>query len=97
MVRITAVSRSVASVLEAVGDLSYAWEILGDYVAVLHARVRAEPRTAVLLRATFLKLASILDVPLVRISVGINHWSRPAWDIFKPLYLAQIELVFHDS
>jgi len=30
-------------------------------------------------------------------SVGINHWSRPAWDIFKPLYLAQIELVFHDS
>lgn len=68
MVRITAVSRSVASVLEAVGDLSYAWEILGDYVAVLHARVRAEPRTAVLLRATFLKLASILDVPLVRIA-----------------------------
>jgi len=23
--------------------------------------------------------------------------SRPAWDIFKPLYLAQIELDFHDS
>ena len=22
---------------------------------------------------------------------------RPAWDTFKPLYLAQIELVFHDS
>ena len=22
---------------------------------------------------------------------------RPAWNIFKPLYLAQIELVFHDS
>jgi len=22
---------------------------------------------------------------------------RPAWDIFKPLYLAQIEVVFHDS
>ena len=22
---------------------------------------------------------------------------RPAWDIFKPLYLAEIELVFHDS
>ena len=33
----------------------------------------------------------------VLLSVGINHWSRPAWDIFKPLYLAQIELVFHDS
>ena len=30
-------------------------------------------------------------------SVGINHWSGPAWDIFKPLYLAQIELDFHYS
>jgi len=33
----------------------------------------------------------------VHVGVGINHWSRPAWDIFKALYLAQIELVFHDS
>jgi len=35
--------------------------------------------------------------------VGANQcWNqslgrRPAWDIFNPLYLAQIELVFHDS
>jgi len=36
---------------------------------------------------------------------GLSRWTvlesmtgrRPAWDIFKPLYLAQIELVFHDS
>jgi WD40 repeat protein len=34
---------------------------------------------------------------IVQDSVGINHWSRPVWDIFEPLYLAQIELVFHDS
>jgi len=26
---------------------------------------------------------------------SLGRW--PAWDIFKPLYLAQIELVFHDS
>jgi len=29
-------------------------------------------------------------------SVGINHWSTAGLG-FKPLYLAQIELVFHDS
>ena len=27
-------------------------------------------------------------IALAGVSVGINHWSRPAWDIFKPLYLA---------
>lgn len=30
-------------------------------------------------------------------SVGINRRSKPAGDIFKPIYLAQTELVFHDS
>ncbi|KAH8091480.1 hypothetical protein JL720_5786 [Aureococcus anophagefferens] len=68
MVRITNVQHSVMHVIESVSDLSYAFDILGDYVPILHDRVRGDPRTAVLLRATFLKLASILDVPLIRIS-----------------------------
>ncbi|KAJ1461470.1 WASH complex, subunit strumpellin [Pelagophyceae sp. CCMP2097] len=68
MVRITNMHHGVLSQLEAIGELAYAWGLLGDYVGILHARVRAEPSTAVLLRALFLKLASILDVPLIRIS-----------------------------
>ena len=44
-------------------------------------------------------VANICGLPMHKVvgSVGINHWSMPAWDIFKPLYLAQSELVFHDS
>lgn len=68
MVRITNVQGTVVELIETIADLSYAWEILPDYVAILHDRVRRDPATAVLLRATFLKLASILDVPLTRIS-----------------------------
>ncbi|KAJ8611733.1 hypothetical protein CTAYLR_009190 [Chrysophaeum taylorii] len=66
MVRLTNVQST--NVLETVADLSYAWEVLRQYVGILRDRIRADPSTAVLLRATFLKLASILDVPLVRIS-----------------------------
>lgn len=68
MVCISAITPDTIHVIEAVSDLSYAWGLLGDYVPIFHERVRAEPSTAVLLRATFLKLASILDVPLVRIA-----------------------------
>lgn len=39
---------------------------------MIHARVREEPSYSVLLRAGFVKLASILDVPLTRINeVGV--------------------------
>ena len=48
-------------------DLSYAWEIVNDYISSFHDRVRRDPRSVVLLRATFLKLVSILDVPLTRV------------------------------
>jgi len=53
--------------LSTVSDLSYAWEIVNDYIHSFHERVRRDPRSVVLLRATFLKLVSILDVPLTRV------------------------------
>ena len=38
-----------------------------------------------------------VDVDVER-GVGINHWSTAGWGyIFKPIYLGQIELDFHDS
>ena len=56
------------NIIENVSDLSYAWETLGDYLDVFHERIRKDPSSVVLLRATFLKTASILDVPMIRIS-----------------------------
>lgn len=68
MIRTVNIKNEVLNVLEDISDLSYAWQVLGDYLAVFHERIRKDPASVVLLRATFLKTASILDVPLVRIA-----------------------------
>jgi WASH complex subunit strumpellin len=69
MIRTVNIKHELMHVVENISDLSYAWETLGDYMAVFHKRIRDDPGAVVLLRATFLKTASILDVPLVRITL----------------------------
>lgn len=68
MIRTVNVKSEVMQVLETISDLSYAWDVLSDYLDIFHDRIRKDPNSVVLLRATFLKTASILDVPLVRIT-----------------------------
>jgi WASH complex subunit strumpellin len=67
MIRVVNVTDTIVGRLSTVSDLSYAWEIINDYISSFHERVRRDPRSVVLLRATFLKLVSILDVPLTRV------------------------------
>ena len=61
MIRVVNVTDTIVARLSTVSDLSYAWEIINDYIGSFHERVRRDPRSVVLLRATFLKLVSILD------------------------------------
>jgi len=68
MLRTVNITGVVMSHMETITDLAYGWELLNDYMSVLQKRIEGDPQTVVLLRATFLKLASILDVPLTRIS-----------------------------
>jgi WASH complex subunit strumpellin len=68
MIRTVNIKSDILTVLENISDLSYAWQTLNDYLEVFHERVRKDPSSVVLLRATFLKAASILDIPLVRIA-----------------------------
>ena len=68
MIRTVNIKMEYVNIIENVSDLSYAWETLGDYLDVFHERIRKDPSSVVLLRATFLKTASILDVPMIRIS-----------------------------
>ncbi|GLD95032.1 hypothetical protein PINS_up003657 [Pythium insidiosum] len=67
MVRTVRIRDEVMAIIENVSDLSYAWEIINDFMKILHQRVKSDPSSVILLRAVFLKLASILDVPLTRI------------------------------
>jgi WASH complex subunit strumpellin len=68
MIRTVNIKNEMMTILENISDLSYAWELLADYLNIFHKRIENDPTSVVLLRATFLKTASILDVPLVRIT-----------------------------
>lgn len=58
--------------IQIVADLSYAWEIIDNYTAFMQYGIKADPTSVIKLRATFLKLASALDLPLFRIlQVGV--------------------------
>jgi len=51
-----------------IGDFSYAWGVINDYVPLMQEQIKIEPSSVLKLRATFLKLTSILQLPLVRIN-----------------------------
>ena len=54
--------------LSVISDMSYGWEVIGDYTNLMRNRVQRDSFSVLKLRATFLKLVSILDAPLVRIN-----------------------------
>jgi WASH complex subunit strumpellin len=50
-----------------ISDISYAWEIINDYVDSMQKRIKKDPGLIIKIRSTFLKLATMLELPLVRI------------------------------
>jgi WASH complex subunit strumpellin len=68
MIRTVNVSEKVLTNLDIVSDFSYAWILINDYTNLMHDRINKDPAICLLLRSTFLKLSSILSLPLVRIT-----------------------------
>ena len=54
--------------LQIIADLSYAWNIIDYYTMYMQTSIKEQPKLVSKLRCTFLKLASALDIPLVRIN-----------------------------
>lgn len=54
--------------LQIIADLSYAWSIIDNYTQIMQESIKAQPNLVIKLRATFLKLASALEIPLLRIN-----------------------------
>lgn len=54
--------------LHIIGDLSYAWISIDKFTAIMQESVQKQPSLVIKLRATFLKLASALEIPLLRIN-----------------------------
>ncbi|CAF1096037.1 unnamed protein product [Adineta ricciae] len=73
MILLNNVQESTISIMDLVADLSYAWIIIDSFTGVMQEGIKRSPSLVTKLRATFLKLASALDLPLVRINqVGSN-------------------------
>ncbi|XP_023037497.1 WASH complex subunit homolog 5 [Drosophila willistoni] len=55
--------------IQMICDFSYAWQLLQrDYTAHMQEHIKRQPRAVIGIRAIFLKLASTLEVPLMRIN-----------------------------
>jgi len=55
-------------ILATVSDMSYAWQLIREFVPRMQEQIKKDPSSVIMLRSTFLKLSSILDLPLVRIN-----------------------------
>ncbi|EDV23219.1 uncharacterized protein TRIADDRAFT_27621 [Trichoplax adhaerens] len=67
MLRIINIKEENLISLDIVADMSYAWEIIDNFTELMQKGIRKDPSLVTKLRATFLKAASALELPLVRI------------------------------
>lgn len=57
--------------MQMISDFSYAWQLLQrDFIAIMQEHIKRQPRAVIGIRAVFLKLASTLEVPLMRINLA---------------------------
>ncbi|ESP05218.1 hypothetical protein LOTGIDRAFT_180993 [Lottia gigantea] len=68
MLRTINIKEEVLIQTEIVADLSYAWEIIDSYTGYMQQGIKKDPSLVIKLRATFLKMASALDLPLLRVN-----------------------------
>ncbi|GCC29700.1 hypothetical protein chiPu_0008142 [Chiloscyllium punctatum] len=68
MIRTINVKEEVLISMQIIGDLSYAWQLIDSYTSIMQEGIRVSPFMVTKLKATFLKLASALDLPLMRIN-----------------------------
>jgi WASH complex subunit strumpellin len=70
MIRVVNIKENDLAILNIISDFSFAWNLIqaDRFVQVFHDKIKNQPRICLLLRATFLKLVSIMDMPLVRIN-----------------------------
>lgn len=71
MVKLVNIKRSTLSHIQIISDITWSWIALQDYIRLMQKEIRKSPGIALLLKNTFMKLSSILNIPMVRlISAG---------------------------
>ncbi|CAG0896952.1 unnamed protein product [Darwinula stevensoni] len=67
LLRLVNVNEKTLTIIQIVGDVSYAWEIVDSVTPQMQQEITKDPGIVSKLRAVFLKLSSALDLPLLRI------------------------------
>jgi WASH complex subunit strumpellin len=78
-------------------DIAYAWEIINDYVELMQELIRRDPQNVLKLRAVFLKLSSILQIPLVRILQAASPDLTSVSQYYSGRFIQQRSLFFYDD
>ncbi|XP_030745333.1 WASH complex subunit 5 [Sitophilus oryzae] len=68
MIKTMNIKEDVLINLQIIGDISYAWELIDVYTPIMQNGIKKEPKLVTKLRAVFLKLASAMEFPLIRIN-----------------------------
>lgn len=88
MIKTMGIREEVLVTQQIIADLSYAWKIIDEcFTKFMQEGIKKDPTLVAKLRAAFLKLASALDLPLLR----INQASSP--DLVKLSQFYSSELV----
>ena len=67
MVRIVGLKRQVLVDMSYISDFGYSWCAIWHYIPLMHHRIAVEPKIVLMLKTVFLKLASIMNQPMLRI------------------------------
>lgn len=95
MLRTINIKEEVLITLQIVADLSYAWEIIDSYTSYMQQGLTKDPSLAIKLRATFLKLASALDLPLMRINQASSPDLMSVSQYYSNELVAYVRKVLH--
>jgi WASH complex subunit strumpellin len=67
MVRIANVKRQILVNMSFISDFAFSWLVIDDYMHLIQDEIKKDPKVVLFLRTVFMKLASIMNQPLVRI------------------------------
>ena len=95
MLKTSDLSPNILITMQIVGDLAYAWRIIDHYTVLMQKGIKDDPGMVIQLRATFLKLASALDLPLLRISQCASPDLEPVSQFFSSELVSYVRQVLH--
>eukprot|EP01028_Stygiella_incarcerata_P009464 TRINITY_DN449_c0_g1_i1.p1 TRINITY_DN449_c0_g1~~TRINITY_DN449_c0_g1_i1.p1 ORF type:complete len:1158 (-),score=300.28 TRINITY_DN449_c0_g1_i1:279-3752(-) len=93
MIRYINVRELVLVTLAQVGDMSYSMNVIENYVDIMQKRIIADPGHIIKLRSTFLKLSSLMELPIVRITQAKSPDSESVAEYYSSEMVAFVRRV----